>query len=311
MTGSLKLTAASAYQDYVQDNRNTLVSKMYHGFDTANLITAHRGLKAKKPLTEMLLGSLIKAWKAGWDPTADAIDFAVREIDPKHNKINLGLYPEEFEETYLGHITNTGQSIYEFPFQEYFLDRVSEKKASEIEEAIWAGVRAGTVTAGTTPLNQVVDGFKEICDDAVTATDITAVVTGAITSSNAIASAEAMWSALGKGIQNKQLGLFVSYAHALKLRQNFSDNFGKYSGQFGESFRLPNLPNVTVYPVGGISGDWAIMTPPENLHYSYGWKGADPLTFEYFRGEISTFSSLWIGVQIAILHDDVVAVNDQ
>lgn len=309
MTGSLKLTNAAAYQDYVQDNTAAIVSKLYYGFKTSAVATPHEGLKARKPITEMILGSLIQIWKAAWNPTADAVDFNVRELQPKHFKVDLGIYPAEFAETYLGVLRRDGISPDELPFASYFIDKVAAKMRSEMQTASWSG--DATATTSGTLLGAFVNGYETIIKDAIVATDLTAVVTGAITSANAIAKVELMHDALSDPFKQDEvdLGLFCSPSVAKKIRQNYASTYAGATTQAMTS--IPTIPNLTIYPMAGITGDFMVITPPSNLHYSYAVEGEQPLDFESFRRELSVMADGWIDFQIGILHDDLVAANDQ
>lgn len=308
MSASLKLTNASGYQAYVEEFSPQLLSKLLLGFKTAEIATLHEGVKGKKTLTEVTLGNLVQVWNKSFNATADAIDFTPRTLETYLCKVDLSVYAQELSQTYLGELTRRNAAPEDFPFPEFLVDYIAGKIQQEKELAVFNGERIASVIAGTV-LGSVVDGFTHIIADEVTATNMTAVVTGASTITNAIDNAITVYSALGSAYQEKPLYAFCSPAHLVKIKQNWAKSYGAYVGQSGEAFKLP-VGDVTFSAHAGITGDKLFMTPKENLHIGYAPEGP-MLRFEETKRELVVMSDFWFGCQFGMINNDIIRVNDQ
>ena len=70
---SQKFTDVAAYQAYVQEFASQLISAMFFGFVSGQVVTPHEGVKGKKTLTEITLSALSTRYGASFAPIADAI----------------------------------------------------------------------------------------------------------------------------------------------------------------------------------------------------------------------------------------------
>jgi hypothetical protein len=155
------------------------------------------------------------------------------------------------------------------PFEQWLTREIAKNVASSVERIIWNG----TYNAAATPANgtdtlQVNDGFLKKVADAITATTITPVVTGAITSSNAVAKLEAVWSALPNQLKKPGCKMYMSQSvyefYNLNYRTlyggvNYTDNTGfvkrflELSGGYCQMIPIPAMgasQRVILDPVG-------------------------------------------------------------
>jgi len=312
MSASLNLNDAKAYKSYVEEFSPEILSKMFLEFETANIATLHENLKGKKTLTEMHVSDLIQVWGKSFSPTQDALKFTPRTLETYEVKVDLSIYPQEFHGSYLGELRRAGADPYELPFPGFIIDKISGKMSQEKEFNAWNGKRINSVTPGAL-LKDVVTGYQNICQDEVTAGNLSPVATGAITNQNAIEKARMVYKALSPVYQRMPLTAFVSPAHMLKLQENYQDKYGKYVGDPGTGFMFGiGLGNggVSFRSHAGIQGDFMMMTPSSNLHYGYAPEG-ELLRFEAYKRELAIMSDFWIGYQIGIVHNDLLRVNDQ
>lgn len=303
-----------AYQDYANEFSRELMSKFFIGFETADVATLHAGLRTKKVLTEMIIGDLIQVWRKGFNPTSNAFKFVPREIDPKLVKVDLSFYVQELHDSYLGELARRkNASPDEYPFPQYLFERIITKMNEEKEFALWNGEISSSPADGDL-LSAVINGYQKICAAETAAGNLTPVVTGAITNSNAIESAEEVYKALSPATQRTALTAFVGYDHMLKLQKNYQTLYGAPVGNDGKALKFGiGIGNggVTFRAHAGIDGDFMLMTPSSNLHYSYAQEGSELLRLEKQKRELIVMADFWIDAQIGIVHNDILRTNDQ
>lgn len=308
---SLDYTQAEAYQAYVEQFADDLISRLYYGFPTAELVRMHEGVKGRKVLTEIVIGSnVVKRWRKEFDGTAD-VDFNPRTLSVVPAKVEVPITPQELESSYLGFLRQTGQDPRDFPIQAFVLNNIIEKAHEEIESAVWGGVDNGA-PAALDNLEDMFDGFMHILDDAITATDITAVATGAITPANIVSKVEETFDALGDAEKTRQTICCVSPQNFINYNRTYRNDYGKYTNPNNMREQLDFAPCTLVGLPGMTGSDKIIITSRDNLHI-----GIDsPSDHNAFRMEVDHRTiDFWmdfkIGVQIGQLRDGIIAVNDQ
>jgi len=303
-------TQLEAYQAYVEQFAEELITKLYYGFPSADTVRVHEGVKGKKVLTEVIVGdNIVKRWRKEFDGTAD-VDFVPRVLDVNPLKVETSITPQEIESNYLGFIRQTGQSPEDYPIQAFILDKVIQKAHEEIEQAVWGG-EAGAVAALDNAI-AVFDGFLHLIDDAITATDVTPTVTGANTPANIVGNVESVFDSLGDAEKVSPTIAFVAPQNFINYNRNYRNDYGKYTNPQNMREKL-DFADCTLVGLPGMTGsDKIIITSQENLHV-----GIDtPSDHNAFRMQqnhrtIDFWMDFKLGVQIAQLRDGIIAVNDQ
>lgn len=320
MSLSAKLTDVASYQAYVQDFHDQLISKAFFSPKTVQMAASagavHEGVKGKKTLTILsVAANKAVAWKSDFSAATDATVWEPRTLTVYGIKRDLSFVPQEFEDTYLGMFRARGQNPgMDLPFEGYVLNQILGKNAEEIEITLWQGARAGSVTAGTTPMNQVVDGFLEIIKDEITATTLTPIVTpgGAIDTSNIVELVETMWDALGAAYKEQAVNIYLSWANFKKYQQAYRTDFGKYTAPGAAMESLDFNQNARLIPMAGMgSSDRIVMTPASNLHVGYdSFADTNVFQFEKSKRVMDFYMDFKIGCQIGLVDDEVIVVND-
>ena len=308
MSASLKITDAASFQAYARKFENQLLSRMYLGFPTASLATPHANVKGQLPLTEVVLGNLVQRWNSNFNDTANAIEFQPRILSTSLVKIDLQIYPQEFEGSYLGQMMKPGQNPTELPFQAYVLDKVLAKKNEECENAVWNGDEAGSPAEGDL-VAAVINGFKTIAKDAATATTITAVTTGALSDTNAVAAFENVYQALGNSTKQSKVTIFCTRDAQAHYIRDYRTRYG--ASNITSEYMQFDLGDVDWFIIPG-TGDFIMMTPAMNLHYGFDAESdGTTIRFENNHRAIDMMMDFRIGVQFGILDDTMVRINDQ
>jgi len=314
MSASVSFTNAEAFQDYIRDYAPQLIGKLFHGFNTGNLITPLEGVKGQMVLTENTLGTLVQRWAKTFDPTADAIGFNPRTLRTYPAKVDLQIYPQEFESSYLGMSRKPGFQPDDMPFEAYVLDRVIAKVQAEKETAIWQGVEDATPDAGDA-LIEIFDGFLQIIVEELVLGTITAVTTAAHSTTNAVGNAELVHAGLAPQYQTEETYMFCSVAFARMYNQNYRTDFGKYVGtekRNGMDMIRLDFGNCWLVPTVGMgTSSRLICTPASNLYYGYDVAMDDKfIRVEQNHRSLDFMIDFKIGCQIGIVHDDILRVNN-
>lgn len=315
MSESLKLTSAQALQSFVQQYDFNLLQKMFLGFHSAPFLTAHEGIKGKKVLTELLTnGPLVRRYKSAFQPVQDAFEFKPRTLEVYPAKIDLQIFPQEFESSYLGMARSKGFNNLDNPFESHMLQGVLMQLGEEQEKAIWQGDQAA-VPADTDTLDMMFDGFLKIIADALTATEITAVNTGSLTLADMVEQTESVYNALHPSMRMKEVLIYMSVDNWALYAQSYRENYSKhYMRKEINGLELIKLDagNAWIVPVAGMgTSDRIIATLKANLNYGYDSASDTMLNFEDDKRSIDMWADFKQGCQIGILHNHLIKVNNQ
>lgn len=309
---SVKYTDAAAFRDYVETHGEDLISRMFFGFQTADLVTVHDGVKGKKILTELIVGdNLIKRWRAQHDAVADAAEFVPRILSTTLAKLDLSIVPQELEATYLGAMRKKGQNPRDYPFEAFLLDKIIAKAHREIEVSVWQAIETGS-PAALDNLNVLFDGFLQLIVDAITATDLTVTTTGAITDANIVTSVELVHDALDIDMQAEETVTFLSVRNFKRYMRKYRNEYGKYTNPTQMREKLDFADNTLIAVPGMGLSNRIICTPASNFHIGYDdVSDHNMFQFEQNKRQLDFWMDLRIGTQIGMLRDGVMAVNEQ
>lgn len=309
MSLSLNTTSAESFRSYVQDYYDQLLTDLFVKFKSAPLFTSHEGVKGKLTLTKLTTADLVRRYSSTFAPVSDAFTFAPRHLDVVDAKVDLRIIPKEFESSYLGKFRQKGQDSMDLPFEGYILQDAIAKINAEMELAIWRAVTSVS-PASTDKLTALFDGIQQIIKEEITATNITPITTGAITSSNAVAAIEAVHAGLGDAYLDSVVDIFINPLDKIKFIQDYRERYGKYTTQADGSISL-ETGNAMIHVLSGVPANCILATPKENIHYGYdGTMDASMFNFEQEDRSIKMWLDFKIGVNFGIVNDNVMAVND-
>lgn len=318
MALSANLTDVASYLAYVQDYHDELITRAFYSPETMQYSTPHEGVKGKKTLTRLkaATGKAV-AWKSDFVAATDAVSFHPRHLEVAAVKRDLSFTPQEFESTYLGRYRMKGQNPgADLPFEGAILQAILDGHAEEMDAAFWQAVKAGSVTPGTTPMDQCFDGFLQIIADEITATNLSPVVTsgGGITTTNVIELLEEMWLALGAAYKKREVFVFLSWANFQKYQQGYREAYGVNSNWNTQDarVRLDFSQNAILVPMPGMgTSNRVVMTPRGNLHVGYDdFADTNMFEFEKSKRQMDFWMDFKVGVQIAQIDEDCLIVND-
>lgn len=157
-------------------------------------ITPLAGVIDEAPLPNLMIGD---PWAAVSDTSdisgkfkADIVSADARILKVKECLIPLFITPTKLHASYLGYLDKENmkqkgkiEQAFHIPEEEFIMNEIAKQAKSKLMlNAIWKGVRNN---AGTTSAT-LFDGFLKKISDAITATELDVVATGAITQENVI-----------------------------------------------------------------------------------------------------------------------------
>ncbi len=316
MALSQNLTEAAAYQGFVREFSQDMLSRSFFGNRTAGIATPHQGVRGKKVLNILTLETIGRRWNLTFSPPANTVKISPRELVVERCKFEFEFLPQSFYDTYLGEFhRGSFSNTDDFPFQSFIMERVAQKKSNEIEKAWWAGDKAAS-PASTDPLSAVINGWLTlITDDLAAGTPkLTPVVTsgGTLTAANVISTIEAMYDQLLPDLQDIAFGVFVSPKVYSLYQRAYRDLYSKYTDNAQDGrMKLDFCDGELIRTPGMGSSNRILMTPKENLHYGYdGLSDPDVFNFEKDHRSLHYWSDFLMGVEFGIFEQGYIVVND-
>lgn len=349
----------SAITGYAGVHAKNLIGQFLNGLDVAQDVKVVRNVKTKLNLTKFIANGGLRPLNMDVEDAKNpGRQYTGRVLDTKSAMKIFEVRPQELRDTFMGEMLDPNAK--DVPFAAWVWMKEFEKLASEVNDNCYLAVdRSGvsdwasgsTYTAGTDYVKfdniiwkcvtntsagesptthpakwedvddeSIFDGLGTIIATEITATNITPVVTGSITSSNAYDKMKLVYRSLPTAVRKKKTKMWVSV-----------DVFEKYCDQLETDFEKGN-PQVIdsshedgpVYYLKGsakkcqiVPATWMgtsqriICSHPDNLLY-----GTNQLDDQNKIGKsvdtlhgFKAIVNFLIGFQIADL--EVIAVNDQ
>ena len=315
MSASLNLTSAAAFRDYVEDMGDQLIAQGFYGFKTADYMTVHEGVKGKKILTSLMVNDLARRWAKQFNAPLDTIVFAPRELNVEFAKVELEIYPQDFESTYLGKKRKKGQGM-DIPFEGDIMMQVMKKLAQELDIATIQGVKAAT-PASTDLLKQLYHGLLKLITDLIAAGHAPYVVAGgALTTANIMTVVRDMQDGIGEAYKEGDLEIYMSLVN---MNKYFDAHVTKYQGikpqvRFVNGVKQTRTEDESGWIIGLPSwknSNRICVTPPGNFHLGYDdivdWQS---FNFKDDIRSIKFWMDFKMGVQIFLAEESAFMVNN-
>lgn len=258
----------AAIKNYAGQYSKDLIGQMLNGLDIAKDIKVIRNIKTALNLTKLTVANgfrpLNTSVEEGKKPGRK---YTGRKLQPRGGMKIFEVIPEELRETWMG--DQLDPNAKDVPFAQWVWEREFEKLGDEINENIYlskfeADADAFDVadtyavgeyvnfeediykcititTAGQSPATHpakwenvnglvVCDGPGTIIAAEIAATNLTPIVTGAITNLNAVAKFRTVYLEMPIAVRKKQTIMWVSYYLFEKYREDYDTRYGKGNG---------------------------------------------------------------------------------
>jgi len=212
MAGSFDLTNIKAkLGDYARDPdvKTDLLYGMMYNPAIENRIEVITGAMDEIPIPNVLINDPLAPLKNVTNVIykENVVDPDAEILKTKDCILAIKIYPTELWATYLGTLERenykrkkAGEQPWSIPFEEFLMQKIKEKAMSSLYAlALFQGVRDED---GTTS-SSLFDGFLKKISDAITASVLAPVITGAFTDANVHQKAWMLVDALGEASKNE------------------------------------------------------------------------------------------------------------
>jgi len=180
--------------------------------------------------------------------------FTDRTLTVYMSKWDFDFDPENFRNTYLAMLPD-------MPFEQACVDQVAKEYLDQVMRlTLYPGVR----NAGGTTASDLWSGWGKIIADEITATNLTPVVTGAITAANAVTKVELVADAVPIWMMEQGYKIYCSYDVFKKYAAHYRTLNGfQFQKDAVGSYKLDNR-NASLVPVSFWNASQRLAATPDN-----------------------------------------------
>jgi hypothetical protein len=303
---------------FYRANRNVLVRDLYLDLVSDDWVV-YDGVKDELPLPKLSIAELVKPGNnSTFSPTSNAIVLGARVLKTRNWKVDLQIDPAALEKTWLGFTQAKGARQMNIPLEQFIIEDLIKRIKKDIRvKALYKGVynSGGTTTA------DILNGLLKLVTDELTAGNLTAIVTGAITSANVVDKLLLVHDGLGQEYKevetvmpvNSQIFDWYTRKFSPILNSNLIGAGGMPSREnLINEMRLEGTNCVIKREVGLGTSQRLIVSIPQNR--VIGVDSMDDYTnfeFQRFERTIKVLVDGKLGVQLAQTDNGAIAVNDQ
>jgi hypothetical protein len=168
------------------------------------------GVKDEEPLVNLSFGDIVKPRNiATFAPSDDAINADSRMLKTRGYKVDLEIFPLQFEKTYLAWYAKQKRTIKDWvdvPLEQYMMQGILMKVQENLRKATFRG----EYDANGTSFLDICDGFVTLMKADVAANKIPTVALGAVNPANVIQKTDLMAQELSDEYANQLVYMHVS-----------------------------------------------------------------------------------------------------
>lgn len=306
---------------FFRANKNILISDLYMGLNLDDRFTIQEGVSDELPLPKITMGSIVQPGNdTNFNPTANAIQVGARILKTRQWKVDLTINPRALVKTWLGFTKQPGTRQSKMPLEQFIMMEIVKQIQHELRMlSVYRGVFNG---AGTGAID-VCNGLLKLIADEITATNLTPVVTGAISSSNVVDKILSVHDLMPEQYKDAEDGLILANPtifdwYTRKLNPVFTSNLvattegGAIQRRRINEIQIEGTNYMLKREPGLGSSQRLICTLKRNLHLGIDTM-SDYNNFEFQRQDrlIKVLVDGTIGVQIGQADNKAIRVNDQ
>lgn len=264
-------------------------------------ILVYKNVKQPIPLTKLSATGNIRPYREQDDAGSNGVEYTDRILTVYNSKWDMDVDPEKYRNTYLADGTDN-------PFYQYVLEQVAKDYMAQINDS---AAYLGVYNASGTTAAAIATGWGTIIANEITATNLTVVVTGAITAANAVTKVELVVkdAQVKPWMRKKGMKVYVSYAVFDMFLSHYRtlNGFAYMPGQNNE-YKIDGI-NAVLTPVSWMGTSQRVIVTVDN-NLCVGTDGESVKVAASVRRNIIELRPMMpIGFQIADL--DAIVVNDQ
>lgn len=301
-----------AIQAYYVDHAPEIFSSCYEDplFEqnkTVTNLTDHKMLFSSSS-TEML-----QSYQIAWTPKG-SVNMGARELVGRRVKIDLEeAFQDLSKEKYFSHLRRkqTNDPYYNVPYYEWILQGLLNQYRHDIAmNVMWTGTHSAPTPGVANNAVDTADGYGKIINDEITATTITPIATGTMTTSDACTKIEQFLDAimLLPSANTKRWGLHVSQQTLMKYKRSYRTLHGETThakDMFGRPV-VEGYENVSFIVEAGIPDNALVLSREGNLYV--GVDGPPSLIIEREKRMTYFLWDFFLGFNFSSTND--IFVND-
>jgi hypothetical protein len=211
-------------------------------------ITTYRNVTVPVAMTKLSAKGNPRPYRENDDTSGNGAKFTDRTLTVNQSKWDFDVDPEQYRNKYLNDVSGV-------PFYQFILDQVAKEYYAAINNSVLAN---GVYNAAGTTAAAIATGWVTLLKALATATTITPVVVGAITSANAVTKVETFAEAQPAWWREADGGFVIKCSYAVfdayKKHYRATYGFGFNKSENGK-YMIDGMANVELEPVSWLSGD--------------------------------------------------------
>lgn len=265
----------SSLPQYVEENKIGLIRKSVLGARTLEHINIQTGVVG--PTSVNLLNTNIvfgNGATCGWNEAGESI-VSQRVITPAMLKVNMSFCDKAMSKYFMNYEVNAAAGRATLPFEESFINDVTENANAKLDEIIWNGINVG----GTD-----YKGFLDILtDESIAKTATGETVYGSVKN---------VYKALPSDVVDKAV-IFIGIDDYRDLALELTEkNLYHYDPKvdYGYTMILPGTATTKVVGVTGLNGKNVVVAAnPEHMFYGTDMTGDDEVYKMWYSDDNQEF----------------------
>lgn len=267
---------------------------------TADGIAVYKNVSGPITLPKLSAKGGPRPYRTNDDSSGNGFSIGDRLLTLRASKWDMIFSPKEFFNTAYDDASDK-------PFYEQGLDQIATEYMAAINDNV---LGSGNYNGSGTTAAAIADGWLTIIADEITATTITPVVTGTITSANAVTKVELIKTAMPAWMRSKGANIYCSYSVFDLYVAHYRATYGfSFVPQPNGKYAIDGTSNIFLVPQSWMgSSQRLIATVARNLVFGTNGDniGVHPsMKFD----QIETRLTMDVACQIADL--EAIVVNDQ
>lgn len=307
---------------YLREYADVLVTEMLLNQNFEDRVEIWDDCTDEVPLPSLTISDLVKPGNVtAFAPAGNELTFKARNLKVRDAKVDLLLYPAQLHKTWLGMYRKKGKGddVMDLPFEAFIMQYIIQKVKENVH--LLALYKGSYNAAGTTP-GATMNGFLTIIANEITATNITPITTGVITSANVSSKLFLVYDGLGEAYKSNETQMLVSPTiFDWYVRQfNPLTNATIVATDTAGLDKTPKLNRVGLHGTNcvvvrepGLAGSQRIITTPKaNMVF-----GTDSISdmaeirVQEFERSLKLMMDFRIGAEFKEIHSRALAVNEQ
>lgn len=299
ITVSSIISEYGAYYENSGQNKKRLFNLLMQPTETEKHMT---GIKTDNTIYRMANGvitSVLQPFHKTFSAKGD-LTFTPNAIELGHAKVDVSLYPDDIEDTWLGFLADNNLSRKEWPLVRYMIEEyLIPKIKDDIElKAVYDGVKAAAPGSGTAgDPEDVWDGLRKQLYTGITSgkvNDYTSDV-GTLQAATIFDQVETFVDKISNVYKNVKMGVFMSPSwYRAYMRDKRSQGFYQLSGDKQVGNNIDFTPQSVIALPSMEGHDEIFATPKANL-LRVTKKGANAYKFriEEAKREVAIMTDWW------------------